>query len=52
MRVLEVVPPEPPKLLEMARQVVDYDEDLPPVALEFDRSTCASWRSRVRGGAI
>jgi hypothetical protein len=35
VRVVEVVPPEPPKLLEMARQVVDYDEDLPPVVLEF-----------------
>jgi hypothetical protein len=35
VRVLEVVPPEPPKLLEMAQQVVDYDEDLPPVELEF-----------------
>jgi hypothetical protein len=36
VRVLEVVPPEPPKLLEMARSVVDYDEDLPPVELEFE----------------
>jgi hypothetical protein len=36
VRVLEVVPPEPPKLLEMARSVVDYDEDLPPVELELD----------------
>jgi hypothetical protein len=35
VRVVEVVPPEPPKLLEMARQVVDYDEDLPPVELAF-----------------
>ena len=35
VRVLEVVPPEPPKLLEMARSVVDYDEDLPPVELDF-----------------
>ena len=35
IRVLEVVPPEPPKLLEMARAVVDYDEDLPPVELDF-----------------
>ena len=26
---------EPPKLLEMARAVVDYDEDLPPVQLTF-----------------
>ena len=36
VRVLEVVPPEPPKLLEMARAVLDYDEDLPPVELTFD----------------
>ena len=36
IRVLEVVPPEPPKLLEMARSVVDYDEDLPPVDLQFE----------------
>jgi hypothetical protein len=36
IRVLEVVPPEPPKLLEMARAVLDYDEDLPPVELQFE----------------
>ena len=36
VRVLEVVPPEPPKLLEMARAVIDYDEELPPVALDFE----------------
>ena len=36
VRVVEVVPPEPPKLLEMARAVIDYDEDLPPVALDFE----------------
>jgi hypothetical protein len=36
VRVLEVVPPEPPKLLEMARSVIDYDEDLPPVELRFE----------------
>jgi hypothetical protein len=35
VRVVEVVPPEPPKLLEMARAVVDYDEDLPPVELQL-----------------
>jgi hypothetical protein len=35
IRVVEVVPPEPPKLLEMARQVLDYDEELPPVELEL-----------------
>jgi hypothetical protein len=36
VRVVEVVPPEPPKLLEMARGVLDFDEDLPPVELEFE----------------
>jgi hypothetical protein len=36
VRVLEVVPPEPPKLLEMARAVLDYDEALPPVELAFE----------------
>jgi hypothetical protein len=36
VRVVEVVPPEPPKLLEMARAVLDYDEDLPPVELAFE----------------
>jgi hypothetical protein len=35
VRVVEVVPPEPPKLLEMAQSVLDYDEDLPPVELEL-----------------
>jgi hypothetical protein len=36
VRVLEVVPPEPPKLLEMARSVLEYDEHLPPVELRFE----------------
>lgn len=35
IRVVEVVPPEPPKLLEMARKVLDYDEELPPMEMEF-----------------
>ena len=35
VRVVEVVPPEPPKLLDMARRVLDYDEDLDPVELEL-----------------
>jgi hypothetical protein len=35
VRVVEVVPPEPPKLLEMARRVVEFDEDLPPVEFEL-----------------
>lgn len=34
VRVVEVVPPEPAKLLDMARTVIAYDEDLPPVELE------------------
>jgi hypothetical protein len=36
VRVTEVVPPHPPKLLAMAEQVVGYDEDLPPVTLVLD----------------
>lgn len=34
LRVVEVVPPEPPKLLDMARRALDFDEELPPIALE------------------
>ena len=36
VRVTEVIPPHPPKLLAMAAQVVEYDEDLPPVELILD----------------
>jgi hypothetical protein len=36
IRVTEVVPPEPPKLLDMATQVVAFDEALPPVELVLD----------------
>jgi hypothetical protein len=36
VRVVEVVPPEPPKLYDMARRVVDYDELLPPIHLELE----------------
>ena len=36
MRVTEVVPPEPAKLLAQARQVVEFDEDLPPIELVLD----------------
>lgn len=31
--VLDVVPPEPPKLIEMARRVIEFDEELPPIDL-------------------
>ena len=37
--VTEVTPPEPPKLLRQAQQVVDFDEDLPPVELVLDAVT-------------
>jgi hypothetical protein len=36
IRVTEVIPPHPPKLLAMAEQVVAYDEDLPPIDLILD----------------
>lgn len=36
IHVTEVVPPQPPKLLEMAAQVVAFDEDLPPIELVLD----------------
>ncbi|MDP8977948.1 MAG: hypothetical protein M3N17_05155 [Actinomycetota bacterium] len=35
VRLVEVVPPEPPKLAEMARKVLDFDEDLPPMACDL-----------------
>ena len=36
VRVTEVVPPDPPKLVAQAQQVVAYDEDLPPIELVLD----------------
>ncbi len=36
VRVTEVVPPVPPKLLAMAEQVVAFDEDLPPIELVLE----------------
>lgn len=36
VRVVEVVPPEPPKLYAMAEQAVAFDEDLPPIELVLD----------------
>jgi hypothetical protein len=36
VRVTEVVPPQPAKLLAMAEQAVGFDEDLPPVRLVLD----------------
>jgi hypothetical protein len=34
LRVVEVAPPRPPKLLDQARRVLEVAEDLPPVRLE------------------
>ena len=34
LRVVEVAPPHPPKLLDQARRVLEVAEDLPPVELE------------------
>jgi hypothetical protein len=34
IRLVDVVPPEPPRLLDLARQAITIDEDLPPVRLE------------------
>lgn len=36
IRVVEIVPPEPPKLYDMAERVVAFDESLPPVDLRLD----------------
>lgn len=36
IRVVEVAPPEPPKLFKMARHVLSY-ADLPPIYLELER---------------
>jgi hypothetical protein len=36
VRVVEVVPPRPPKLYEQARQAIAFDEDLPPIELVLD----------------
>ena len=33
VRLIDVVPPEPPRLLDLARQAIAVDEDLPPVRL-------------------
>ena len=52
VQVTEVVPPLPAKLFAMAAQVVDYDEDLPPIELVLDAVDLRelAWhRARYRG---
>jgi len=46
IRVTEVIPPFPPKLLAMAEQVVAFDEDLPPVQLNLDAVSVADLVAR------
>jgi hypothetical protein len=45
VRIVEVTPPDPPKILELARHVLSY-ADLPPIVLEFEpidvRELCLS----------
>lgn len=37
LRVVEVAPPDPPKLVDQAERILDVAEDLPPVALDVER---------------
>jgi hypothetical protein len=36
VRLVDVVPPEPPRLLDLARQAIAIDDELPPVKLDAD----------------
>lgn len=36
VRLVDVVPPEPPRLLDLARQAIAIDDDLPPLRLDAD----------------
>lgn len=51
VRLAEVAPPYPPKLLDQARRVLDVAEDLPPIVLEpeiFDLLELAATRPAER----
>ena len=37
VRLVDVQPPEPPRLLDLARQAITIDEDLPPINLRPER---------------
>ena len=47
LRVVEVAPPDPPKLYKMAEQVLSY-ADLPPICLELERIDVRELSARVR----
>jgi hypothetical protein len=50
LRVVEVTPPEPPKLYKMAEQVLSY-ADLPPICLELERIELRKLCRHVRAEA-
>jgi hypothetical protein len=37
VRLIDVIPPDPPRLLDLARQAITIDEDLPPIELRPER---------------
>lgn len=47
LRVVEVAPPDPPKLYKMAEHVLSY-ADLPPICLELERIDLRELCARVR----
>ena len=47
LRVVEVAPPDPPKLYKMAEHVLSY-ADLPPICLEIERIDLRELCARVR----
>jgi hypothetical protein len=47
LRVVEVSPPEPPKLYKMAEHVLSY-ADLPPICLELERIDLRELAARMR----
>ncbi|GAB2695153.1 DUF7714 family protein [Kitasatospora kifunensis] len=51
IRVTEVVPPAPPKLLAMAQQAVAFDEDLPPLDLQLD-AVDITWQATANVASV
>jgi hypothetical protein len=51
VHVTEVTPPDPPKLLVQARQVVAFDEDLPPIELVLDAETFSDLAAKQHASA-
>ncbi len=52
VRVVEVVPPEPAKLYDMAERVVAFDEDLPPLDLWLEPVDIARLAAGPREGGF